>query len=118
MATSRKVLREEIKKRYIQILQETLSAAGEEILVTGSNEFAIPVVDREGNEDFVVIIAKIPTGSREDGEDYDGFAAARSYKLKCETKAAKAEEAARKKAAKIEKDKKLREEKAKMKKEE
>ena len=117
MATSRKVLREEIKKKYIKILQDALSAAGEDILVTGSNEFAIPVVDSEGNEDFVVIVAKVPTGSR-DGDEYDGFAAALDYRLKCETKAAKAEEAARKKAAKIEKDKKLREEKAKMKKEE
>lgn len=109
MATSRKALREEVKAIYVEKLIEVFTQADMEILRTGSNEIALPVVDREGNEDFIVITVKIPTGSREDGEPYDGYAAAQAYEMKCEAKAEKAKAAAEKKAAKIAKDKAARE---------
>jgi hypothetical protein len=112
MAT-RKTLREEIKLHYVEVLKQALCES-EEVLRVGSNELAFPVVDKEGNEDFVVLTIKIPTGSR-DGDPYDGYAMAQEYEMKLQSKAEKAKVAAEKKAKKIEKDKKMREAKAKAK---
>lgn len=109
---ARKSLREGIKAHYVEVLTKMFHE--EEVLRVGSNEIAFPVVDSEGNEDFVVVTIKIPTGSR-DGDPYDGYAMADDYKMKLEAKAEKAKIAAEKKAKKIEKDKKAREAKAKAK---
>jgi hypothetical protein len=114
MATNKTTLKNELRARYLKIISEALTAAGEEVLVTGSGEIACPCVDSEGEDAWCVLTAKIPTGSR-DGEPYDGYAMAEDFKLKSEAKAAKAAEAAAKKAAKIAKDKAAREAKAKAK---
>lgn len=88
-----------VREQYIGFLKEALGAAGEEVLVVGSNELAIPVVDAEGNDTYVVFTVKVPTGTR-DGEAYDGHDIALQYKEKQELKAQKAKEAAEKKAKK------------------
>ena len=72
-----------------------------------SNEIALPCVDAEGNDSYVVITVKVPTGSR-DGDPYDGYGEAESYALACKQKAERAEADAKKKAAKIAKDKAYR----------
>lgn len=107
--TSRKVLHEGIKMRYYDAITRALEAEGNEVLRTGSAEFAIPVLDAEHNEEWLVVTLKVPTGSRE-GDAYDGYAMAEDFKMKCEAKAEKAKAAAEKKAAKIERDRKAREE--------
>lgn len=112
MSTSAKVLNEKLREQYLKMVSEMLSNNEEQVLRTGSNEIALPCLDSEGNEKFVVITIKVPTGSRE-GDAYDGFAMEEEYKMKCEAKAIKAKENAEKKAKKIERDKKLREQKAK-----
>ena len=94
MATTRKQLREEVKAKYLEKLIDAFGDS-EEILRTASNEIAFPIVDREGNEDFVVLTVKIPTGDR-DGNAYDGYSVAQDYQMKCEEKKAKAEERKRK----------------------
>lgn len=114
MAKSKKQLHEEIRNHYMQLIKNFLTNAQEEVLVTNSNEFALPCVDSEGNDEFVVITFKVPTGSR-DGEAYDGYGEAQSYSMKVADKEEKAKAAAEKKAAKIAKDQKMREEKAKAK---
>ena len=103
MATSRKVLREGLKANYLDMVSEFLANYGEEVLRTGSNEIAFPVVDAEGNDDYLVITFKVPTGSR-DGEPYDAYSVAEDYSMKQKAKAEKAEIAAKKKAEKIAKD--------------
>ena len=100
---TRKQLDEEIKRRFLEDVTEHLSNAGEEVLRVGSNEIALPVVDSEGEERWLVLTFKVPTGSR-DGEEYDGYSMKEDYEMKLAEKAAKAEEAARKKAEKIKKD--------------
>lgn len=117
MATiSRKALREALRTSYLDLVSKFLAENGEEILRTKSNEIALPCVDSEGNDDFVVISFKVPTGERgEDGEAYDGYSEAESYAIKCAEKTAKAKEAAEKKAKKIAKDKAEREARAKAK---
>ena len=108
MATSRKVLREEIKKQFIDKINNFFTNDDEEVLIVGSNKLAIPVVDREGNEDFIVITISIPTGSRTDNEPYDAYGEAESYRMKVESNKIKAEEKAKKKAEKIKKDAEFR----------
>ena len=88
---------------------------GEEVLRVKSNEIAIPTVDEEGNEEFMVITFKVPTGSRDDGEAYDGYGVAEQYAQSVAEKEAKAKADAEKKAKKIERDKAQREAKAKAK---
>lgn len=108
MAKTAKVLNEEIKGRFLDGVSEHLTNAGEEVLRVGSNEIAIPVVDEDGNEKWLVLTFKVPTGSR-DGDAYDGYAMAEDFKMKCEDKERKAKE----KAEKAAKDKAKREAKAK-----
>lgn len=117
MATiSRKALRETLRTSYLDLVSKFLADNGEEILRTKSNEIALPCVDAEGNDDFVVISFKVPTGERgENGSAYDGYGEAEEYTMKCAEKKAKAEEAAEKKAKKIAKDKAEREARAKAK---
>ena len=108
MATSNKALNEAIRKEFMEVVRKALEANGEQVLVTGSNEFAIPTLDAERNEKYLVLTFKVPTGSR-DGDAYDGEAVAQDYARKVEEDKAKAEAAAKKKAAKIAKDKAARE---------
>lgn len=114
MATSKRNLNDKIRADYMARVRDALTQAGDEILVTGSNEFAIPCVNAEGDDEFIVITFKVPTGSR-DGDPYDGYAVAQEYSMKLAEKAEKAKEAAAKKAKKIEVDRKMREAKAKAK---
>lgn len=97
MASNIKQLREQVKADWFANLKAHVEDGGWEALQTASNEFAIPVVDAEGGEHYVVITIKIPTGSR-DGDAYDGYAAAEDYAMKCSAKAAKAAEKERKAA--------------------
>ena len=81
----------------------------EEVLRVKSNEIAIPVVDSEGNERWMVLTFKVPTGER-GGDGYDGYSMAEDFQMKQEAKAEKKAE----KEAKAEADRKKREaEKAK-----
>lgn len=105
---SRKVLREQLKAEFLSRINTFLLAEGEEVLVVGSNKLAIPVVDSEGNEDFITITIAIPTGSREDNEPYDGYGAAESYRLKIKANKEKAEKRAKEKAEKIKRDEEFR----------
>lgn len=105
---TRKQLDEEIKVRFLEEVSEHLESVGEEVLRVGSNELALPVVDVDGNERWLVVTFKVPTGSR-DGEAYDGYSMKEDYEMKLAEKAAKAEA----KAAKAEKDKAKREAKSK-----
>lgn len=107
MALSRKALREAIKTNYLDMVAKTLAESGETVLRVGSNEIALPVTDTEGNEDYLVLTFKVPTGSR-DGEAYDGYLMAQDYTMKLEEKAEKAKASAEAKAKKIAKDEKYR----------
>lgn len=108
MSTSRKVLREELKMYYLTNLIAHYTEAGEEVLRIKSNEIAIPVVDREGNEDFIKIVVSIPTGANKGTEPFDAYELAEEYQMKVEEKAKKQAEAEEKKKKKIAQDEKRR----------
>ena len=113
MAKTKKQLHEALRNKFLTHFSELLTNEGEEVLRTKSNEISIPTLDEEGNEEFVVITFKVPTGSRDDGEAYDGYAVATQYAEGVAEKAEKAKAEAEKKARKIAKDKAQREAKAK-----
>lgn len=108
---TKKELHAEIRKKYMHIIEEALENHEEQVLVTASNEFAIPCVDADGNDEFIVITFKVPTGSR-DGDAYDGFAVAEDFKMKQAEKAEKAKASAEAKAKKMARDAKARQQKA------
>jgi hypothetical protein len=114
MAKSKKVLHEGIRNAFMEKVTKWLvEEQGEEALRTKSNEIAIPTLDEEGNEEWCVITFKVPTGSRDDGEAYDGYAMAEEYAQHEVEKAEKAEKAKAEKERKIARDKAQREAKAK-----
>ena len=115
MAKTKKQLHEEIRNRYLALISEYLTTQGEEILRVKSNEIAIPCLDENGNEEFIVMTFKVPTGSRDDGEAYDGYGIAEQYAESVAEKEERAKIEAEKKAKKIAKDKAMREQRAKAK---
>ena len=114
MAKTKKQLHEELRADYLAKLIEYLTEKGEEVLQTGSQEVAIPCVDSEGNDEYIVITIKVPTGSR-DGDAYDGYAMAEEYRIKLANAKEREEKAKAEKERKIARDKAMREQKAKAK---
>ena len=110
MAVSRKVEREILRNRYLESVISYFSV-DEEVLRVKSNEIAIPVVGCEGNEDFIVITVKVPTGANKGLEPYDGYSEAEDYQLKLKNKKIKAEANAEKKKKKIARDAEIRKKK-------
>ena len=108
-----KAVKEEMRAGYMARVKAFLESEGEEVLQTGTNEYAIPCVDSEGNEEWLVVVFKIPTGSR-DGEGYDGYGVAEDFQAKQADKAEKAKVAAERKAAKIARDQREREERKRL----
>ena len=114
MAISKKQKHEEIRSRYMKSVMEFLTNKGEEVLITGSQEIAIPCLDCEGDDEYIVITFKVPTGSR-DGDAYDGYSMAEAYEMKLKDQADKKAKAQAEKERKIARDKAMREQKAKAK---
>ena len=115
MAKTKKQLHEALRNKYLDLFIQFLTEQGEEVLRIKSNEIAFPVVDEERNDEFIKIAISVPTGSRDDGEAFDGFGMAEQYAEKVANDEAKAKAEAEKKAKKIAKDKAQREAKAKAK---
>ena len=111
MAVSRKVEREILREEYLKRIINSFLSDEEEVLRVKSNEIAIPVVGCEGNEDFIVVTVKVPTGANKGIEPYDGYEMAQDYEMKVAEKERKAKENEEKKKKKIEKDKAIREQK-------
>ena len=109
MARTQKSLNDELRALYLERVHACLSQE-DEVLVVGANELAIPVVDADGCEKWIVLAVKVPTGSR-DGEAFDGYSMAEDYQMKQAEKEAKAKA----KEAKAKKDKTKREAEAKAK---
>ncbi len=82
-------IREEYLSTVAAFLEQKMDA---DVLRVSTNELAMPVVDAEGNERFVVIKISTPRGTRNGSGSYtpyDGYALAEDYRLDCEEKDAK-----------------------------
>lgn len=110
MAITNKALDEKLRSAYLTKVMEFFSNSNEEVLRTNSNEICLPCVDESGNEKYITITFKVPTGSR-DGEKYDGYVMSADYAHKVAEKEAKAKEKAEAKAKKMARDAKNREKK-------
>lgn len=112
---SKKQTNDALRQEFFAKVVEYFKSIDEDVLRVGTATLAIPCVDADGDDSFVEIVVKVPTGSKD--EAYDGYALAEDYSIKAEAKAAKEKEAAEKKAAKIKRDeakrKQLAESKAK-----
>lgn len=82
------------RNSLMSIVAEALDQAGFEVLVTGSNAYAIPNVE-DGNETAVKIVFSIPKGER-GGAGYDPYEDAQAYAFKQNEKKVKAEKKANK----------------------
>ena len=114
MAKTKKQLHEGIRNKYLEAITKWLTEVqGEEVLRTKSNEIAIPCLDEEGNEEWCVLTIKVPTGSRDDGEAYDGYGMAQQYADMVRADKEKAEKTKAEKEKKIARDQAQREARAK-----
>ena len=108
-------LENSLRNEFLSFLNDSIVEKYEtDVLPVSASELAIPCLDAEGNEKWVLIKVSIPRGTRngEGGYDpYDGYAAAEDYKLDIADKIEKKAKAEEKKQAKIAKDQKAREEK-------
>lgn len=108
-------LETKLRNRFLTLVQEMITNVVEtDALPVSASELAVPCLDEEGNEKFVLIKVSIPRGTRngQGGYDpYDGYAVAEDYAIDCEEKAQKKADAEAKKQAKIAKDQKARAEK-------
>lgn len=111
MAVSRKVEREIERTKYLEKIANFLSECNEEVLRVKSNEICFPIVGCEGNEDFIVVTVKVPTGANKGLEPYDGYEMAEEYSRSLAEKEEKARQKAKEKEKKIARDKEIREKK-------
>jgi hypothetical protein len=100
-----------LRAQYLELISKLLADGGEEVLRVKSNEIAIPCVDGDGEDSYVVVTVKVPTGAR-NGEPYDGHGEAHSYEIDCKKKAETAAKKEKEKAAKIARDQAMRAKKA------
>ena len=110
MAVSNKMANEQLRNGYLNAISAYLSKE-DEVLQVKSNEIAVPVIDCNDDEKWIVITVKVPTGADKGREPYDGYAEAEDYQHKLKEKEIKAQKKAEEKAKKIAHDKKMREEK-------
>lgn len=82
------------RNSLMSIVAEALDQAGFEVLVTGSNAYAIPSVE-DGNETAVKIVFSIPKGER-GGAGYDPYEDAQAYAFKQNEKEKKKKKAEKK----------------------
>jgi hypothetical protein len=101
-----------LRAQYLELISKLLADNGEEVLRVKNNEIAIPCVDGDGEDSYVVVTVKVPTGSRIDGEPYDGHGEAKSYEMDRRQKAETAAKKEKEKAAKIARDQAMRAKKA------
>lgn len=108
-------LENKLRNQFLNFVTEQVQVNFDtDVLPVSASELAIPRLDEEGNEKFVLIKVSIPRGTRngQGGYDpYDGYAIAEDYAQDCVEKAQKKADVEAKKQAKIAKDQKAREEK-------
>jgi len=104
-----------IRNDFLDSIMKYISESREtDVLPVSANELAVPCLDAEGNEKWVLIKVSIPRGSRngEGGyEPYDGYSVAEDYQFDLADKAKKKRVAEEQKAKKIAADEKKRAEK-------
>ena len=103
-----------LRNQFLNFITEQVQTSFEtDALAVSASEIAIPCLDAEGNEKWVLIKVSIPRGTRNGSgyDPYDGYALAEDYAQVVEDKAKKKAEVEARKQAKIAADQKKRAEK-------
>ena len=104
-----------LRNTYLSLIAQTISKEMEtDALPVSASELAIPCLDEEGNEKFVLIKISVPRGTRNGAggyDPYDGYTANEDYLDDLKKKANKKAAAEAKKQAKIARDERARAEK-------
>ena len=104
-----------LRNEFIDMVAEAIENSREtDVLRVSSSEIAVPCLDAEGNEKWIIVKFSIPRGTRngQGGYDpYDGYTAAEDYTIDCEKRAQKKADSEAQKQAKIAKDEQKRAEK-------
>lgn len=104
-----------LRNQYLELVTQTISNQVDvDPLPISASELAIPCLDAEGNEAWVVIKITIPRGKRNGNGGYDpynGYALAEDYQEALHDRAEKKAAVEAKKQAKIAKDEQKRAEK-------
>ena len=92
-------LETKLRNRFLELVNSNLTNEGEQVLQVSNNELALPCLDEEQNERWIVIRISTPRGTR-DGKGgyipYDGYKLAEDYQQDLEeAKAAKAKKKAK-----------------------
>ncbi len=95
-----------LREEMIQRLSNFFEGEGDEVIIINNTSFSVPVVTTDGEESFLEINIKVPTGPK-DGSGYN------PYNLREAFLAEKAIQAEKAKVAKEKKDKAIAEKKAK-----
>lgn len=115
MGMTKAQLETALRTQFLNFVTEQVQTSFDtDALAVSASEIAIPCLDAEGNEKWVLIKVSVPRGTRngEGGYDpYDGYAIAEEYAATLVEKAAKKAEVEAKKQAKIAKDEQKRAEK-------
>jgi len=103
---SKASLETELRIDFLKSITEMIQTKYEaDVLPISASEIAIPVVDAEHNDKFVLIKVSIPRGTR-NGEgsydEYDGYGLAEAYADECANRQAKKEASEAKKKAEAE----------------
>lgn len=114
MSLTSKQANDKVKTEFLQKITDYLINSSEDVVRTKAGEIALPFVNDKEEEGWLKITFAVPSGSR-DGEPYDGYGEAESYKMLIEKKKENAKKKAEAKKKKMEKDKKVRERKAQQK---
>ena len=112
MATTQRMANANLRANYANILYEMLVNSGEDVGYVSAGVINFPVVDENGNDSWIEITVKVPSGSR-DGTPYDGYELREDYVIKQENAAERKAKADAAKAKKIARDEAARAAKAK-----
>lgn len=106
MATSKRALQDNTRKKYMEKVKAFLESEGEDVLQIESNTICFPTLLEDGTETWVRIPFQIPSTehAKNGGAEFDGYERAEDYRMKREEKAAKAAERARQAEEKKKKD--------------
>ena len=108
MAITQRVANSNLRANYANVLFDMLTSSGEDVGRVSAGVINFPVVDENGNDSWIEITVKVPTGSR-DGTPYDGYELREDFVIKQNDAAERKAKADAAKQKKIERDKKLRE---------
>ena len=103
MAVTQRIANSNLRIAYTNMFLDLLANSGEDVGRVSAGVINFPVVDENGNDSWIEVTIKVPSGSR-DGTPYDGYELREDYTIKQEAAAERKVKADAAKAKKIARD--------------